>query len=171
MDIKLKNKILIIGFISALFIVYKFAISKTFETQKIVSELSNEKLLLSDISDKILALKAKEAQLDVVLKKRNISINNSFQQTLLQSVTSFSKQNKMQIIAFSEPHIFRTNVTKLSTYSFEVKGRFNAILKMINFIQKLQLGELIAINFERKKNFRTNIDYLTCKVLLQRISN
>lgn len=171
MDIKLKNKILITSFILALFIVYKFAVVKTFETQKIVDELIEEKLLLSTISAKIFALKTKEIQLDAVLKKRNISINNSFQQTLLQNITSFAKQNKLQIIAFNEPHTFITNVTKLSTYSFEVKGNFIPVLRMINFLEKLQLGELITINFEKKKNFRTNTNYLTCRVLLQKVSS
>tara|TARA_R110001606_G_scaffold342855_1_gene491418 strand:- start:1023 stop:1538 length:516 start_codon:yes stop_codon:yes gene_type:complete len=170
MDIKLKNKILVVGFIASLFIVYKFAISNTVEAQKIVSELSKEKLLLNNVSTKISNLKAKEAQLDVILKKKNISINNSFQQTLLQSVTSFAKKNKLQIIAFNEPHVFNTNVTGLHTYSFEVKGNFNSLLKMVNHLENLQLGELISIKFEKKKNYRSNTNYLTCKVFLQKVN-
>ena len=169
MDIKLKNKILVIGFIVALFIVYKFAISKTIETQKVVSKLTTEKSLLSNVSSKILDLEAKEAQLDAILKKRNISISNSFQQTLLQNVTSFAQKNKLQIIAFNEPHTYSTKITKLATYSFEIRGNFISLLKMVNFLESLQLGELITINFEKKKNFRTNTNYLTCNVLLQKV--
>ena len=112
MEIKLKNKILVVGFIATLFIVYRFAVSKTFETQKIVRELAEEKLLLSTVTNKILVLKTKEVQLDAILKKRNISINNSFQQALLQNVTSFAKKNKLQIIAFNKPHTFSSTVTK-----------------------------------------------------------
>lgn len=169
MGIKLKNKILVIGFIIALFIVYKFAISKTIETQNVVSKLAKEKSLLNNISTKILDLEAKEVQLDAILKKRNISISNSFQQTLLQNVTSFAQMNKLQIIAFNEPHTYSTNITKLATYSFEIKGDFISLLKMVNFLERLQLGELLTINFEKKKNFRTNRNYLTCKVLLQKV--
>ena len=171
MDIKLKNKILLIGFTALLLIVYNFAISKTFQIQKMVSELTKEKLLLSNISSKISGLENKELQLDAILKKRNILVNNSFQQTLLQNVTSFVKKNKLQILTFNEPHTYSTNITKLATYSFEIKGDFISLLRMVNFLEKLQLGELITINFEKKKNFRNNTSYLTCKVLLQKTSS
>ncbi len=168
MDIKLKNKILVIGFVTLLFIVYKFTISKTFETQKMVAELTTEKLLLSNISTKISSLQNKELQLDAILKKRNILVNNSFQQTLLQNVTSFVKKNKLQILSFNQPHSYSTDITKLTTYSFEIKGDFISLLRMVNFLGKLQLGELITINFEKKNSYRNKTSYLTCSILLQK---
>jgi hypothetical protein len=171
MDIRIKNKILVIGFIVSLFIVYKFAVSNTIEVKKMVKNLNNEKLLLNNISDKILNLQVKEAQLDVILKKRNISINHSFQQTLLQNVNSLAEENSLQIIAFNEPHKYNSGITKLFTYSFEVKGDYISLLRMINHLESLQLGNLISVNFEKKKNFRSNIHYLTCKVLLQKVSS
>lgn len=171
MDIKLKNKILVVGFIVVLFIIYEFAISKTIETNKIVSQLTIEKSLLKNVSNKILDLKTKEAQLDAILKKRNISISNSFQQMLLQNVTSFAQKNELQIIAFSEPHTYNTNITRLATYSFEIKGSFISLLKMICFLEELQLGKLLTIKFEKKNNYRNNTNYLTCKILLQKSGN
>ncbi|WP_418637453.1 hypothetical protein [Winogradskyella sp.] len=171
MEAKLKNKLLVLGVLLALFIVYRFAITNTIEAQKTVRELNQEKGLLKNISNKISNLKEKEAQLDAVLKKKNISINNSFQQTLLQNLSSFAKQNNLQIIAFNEPHIFNSRITELHTYSFEIKGNFNSLLKMVNHLENLQLGQLISIKFEKKKNFKTNIIDLSCKVLLQKVNS
>jgi hypothetical protein len=171
MNIKLKNRILVIGFLLSLLIAYNFAISKTIEVQRVVRELSKEKLLLNNVSNRISSLNLKEQQLNSILKSYNVSINNSFQQTLLQNITSFSKNNNLQIIAFNEPHLFNSNITKLSTYSFEIKGNFISLLKMINYLEQQQFGELISIQLEKKKNYRTNSSYLTCVVLLQKVSS
>jgi hypothetical protein len=171
MDIRIKNKILAIGFIVSLFIVYKFAVSNTIEVKKMVKILNDEKLLLNNISEKISNLQVKEVQLDVILKKRNISINHSFQQTLLQNVNSVAKKNSLQIMAFNEPHKYNNGVTKLFTYSFEVKGDYISLLRMINHLENLQLGNLISVNFEKKKNFRSNTNFLTCKILLQKVES
>lgn len=169
MNLKLKNRILVAGCVLLLFTVYKLAISKTIETQKVATILNKEKLLLNNVSNKISYLKQQEQQLDSILKSYNVSINNSFQQTLLQNITSFSKKNRLQVIAFNKPHEYNSSMTKLSTYSFELKGNFAPLLKLINHIEKLQLGELISVHFEKKKNYRTNSNYLTCKILLQKV--
>ena len=171
MNLNLKNKILIVCFIASLFIVYRFAVSNTIEARKVVSDLTKEKILLTNVSSKIATLKAKELQLDKILKKKNISIHTSFQQALLQNVSSFAKKNKLQIIAFNQPHLFNTNITKLHTYSFEVRGHFNSLLKLTNHLENLQLGKLVSIKFEKKKDFRKNTSFLTCNVLLQRVGN
>jgi hypothetical protein len=169
MKLSLKNKVLIIGFIISLFIVYKLALSKTIETSIAVSQLSKEQITLSNISNTVLRFQLQEKKLDSILKNYNLSIDNSFQQSLLKNITQLSKKHNLQILAFDKPHEFKTNFTKLSTYSFEIKGDFISILKMINKLETLQLGELISIDFEKKTNFKTGVKFLTCKVLLQKI--
>ncbi len=171
MDIKIRNKILVVGFVFLLFVVYKLAISKTIETRSSVSKLLVEKKLLSNVTAKIAQLKLKEYQLDSILKSYNLSIDNSFQQTLLQKVTEFSKKEKLQIIQFKEPHIFIDNEANRSTYSFELKGNFISLLKIVNYLEDLQLGQLISINFVKRKNYRANTNYLTCEILLQKVNN
>jgi hypothetical protein len=171
MDYKLKNKLLLVGFIISLILIYQFAIVKTIEAKKVVSILRKENALLHHISENITYLKKEEIVLDSILKSVDVSIDNSFQQTLLQKITVFTKKNKLQIIAFKEPHQLITNNTKLSTYAFEVKGTFISLLKMVNYIEQLQLGELISIEYKKKKNYRTNSNYLICKIFLQKISS
>ncbi len=171
MDIKLKNKLFVIGFLVSLFMVYKFAIFKTLETRSEVAMLSKEKRLLTDISNKVSDLEAKEVELDAMLKKRNISISNSFQQTLLQNITTLTNTNKLQIIAFEKLHVYKKDITKLHTYTIEVKGSFSSLLKFVNNLENLQIGELISIKYEKRKDFKRNKNYLTCNVLFQRIDS
>jgi len=171
MGYKLKNKLLVVGFLAMLFIAYKFAIQKTFESKKMLISMTSEKELLDNVSSRIASLQQQEKYLDSLLKSYNISSNSSFQQVLLQKVTDFSKQKKLQIIAFNKPHVFSSKDSKLSTYSFEVKGNFIPILQLVQFLEEQQLGELVSINFKKKKNYKTNSVFLTCKLLLQKVSN
>lgn len=171
MDIKLKNRILIFSFVLSLLLIYKFVLTRTIEVQKDFEKLSEEKSLLDNASHKIFKLNEEEKQLDAILKKKNISVKNTFQQTLLQSITTFSAKNNLEIVSFNKPHEYKTEITKLLTYSFEVKGNYISLLKLINYLEDLQLGTLKSITFNKKKNFRTNRNYLTCQIYLQRLAN
>jgi hypothetical protein len=133
------------------------------------SQLTQEQVSLNNISNSVFSLETQEKNLDSILKNYNLSIDNSFQQSLLKNITQFANTYNLQILAFNKPHEINTKITKLKTYSFEVKGDFISTLKMINELEQLQLGELISINFEKKTNFRTGVKFLTCKVLLQKM--
>ncbi|MBL4568343.1 MAG: hypothetical protein JKY69_01295 [Flavobacteriaceae bacterium] len=171
MNYKHKNRLLVIGFIVMLVVAYKLAIQKTVESKSMLLSMTNEKELLRNASNSMSLLKQQDIYLDSLLKSYDISSNSSFQQVLLQKITRFSKENKLQIIAFNEPHTFVSNGTKLSTYAVEVKGYFIPLLQLVQFLEQQQLGELVSIHFEKKKNYRINRNFLTCKLLLQKVGN
>jgi hypothetical protein len=54
------------------------------------------------------------------------------------------------------------------TYSFAMKAGFDVLLRLINTIERQQLGELIAINFEKKRNYRRNKEELIGEFYIQR---
>ena len=130
-------------------------------------ELTKEKELVSNASERIFNLQQENKYLDSILQLKELSIENSFQQTLLQKLNVFSKTVSIEIISFDEPHLFREINTNLMTYSFEVKGDFKALLKLVNTLEQQQLGEIISINFEKKKNYRRNKQELTAQFHLQ----
>ncbi|NVK51293.1 MAG: hypothetical protein HWD85_00040 [Flavobacteriaceae bacterium] len=169
MKLSLKNKVLIVGFLILIIVIYKFTIAKTIETKKVVSKLKSEQETLNNISTTIYQLQTEEKTLDTILNNYNLSIDNSFQQSLLKSITSFANKYHLQILAFNKPHELKTTITKLKTYSFEVRGDFISILKMINELEQLQLGKLISIDFEKKTNVTTRAKFLSCKILLQKM--
>ena len=167
---KQKNIALVIGFVFLLMISYVFSIQKTFDLKSRVKALKKEKELVSNASERIFSLQQENKYLDSILQQKELSIENSFQQTLLQKLNAFSKLETIEIISFDEPHVFNESKTNLMTYSFEVKGSFKALLKLLNTLEKQQLGKLLSINFEKKKNYRRNREELIGQFYIQKLS-
>lgn len=160
----------IIGFLAVFFLIYNFSIKKTVYAKKRYLELLNEKTTLDNVSLEGNYLAQKNKYLDSILNSNNLSLSNTFQQILLQKITRFSEDKGVDVIEFNEPHIFKQKSSNIEIYSFELRGGFNNILKLINHIEQQHLGELISINYKKKKNYRTNRDYLTTKIFLKRVS-
>ena len=94
--------VIIIGFLILLLISYQFSIKKTVDLKDSVTVLNKEKELLSNASQRIFNLQQENKYLDSILQKKEISIENSFQQTLLQKLNSFQQTVPLEIISFSE---------------------------------------------------------------------
>lgn len=171
MNNKQKNIGLLVGFLVSIFISYHFAIKQTVEVKKRNVALLKEKKLVDNAATKIQYLHQKNNDLATFLISNNVSIESSFQQMLLERITEFSKERDIDVIAFNQPHKIENNQTTIETYSFKLKGDFVSLLKLINYLEHQQLGELISINFEKKKNYKTNRNYLTATVFLQKRKN
>lgn len=166
---KQKSIGLVIGFVLLLVISYVFSIQKTLDLKSRLTDLKKEKKLLSNASERIFNLQQENKYLDSILQQKELSIENSFQQLLLNKLNTFEKENQIEVISFNEPHQVVKNKTNLSTYSFEIKGSFNTLLKLTNFLERQQLGKLTSVNFEKKKNYRKNRDELTAQFYLQKL--
>lgn len=153
---KQKNIILIVGFVVLLIISYLFSVQKTIDLKKRTATLRKEKEMINNASQHIFVLQQENRYLDSILNSKEISIENSFQQTLLQKLNVFQKEVPVEIIAFNEPHKIEQNSTLLETYSFQIKGNFNALLKLLHSLEQQQLGRLISVSFEKKRNYRKN---------------
>ena len=139
------------------------------EAKELLTTLWSEKELQSNAQSEIFNLQQENAHLDAILRKRDLSIENSFQQTLLKKINSFAEKEKITIISFEEPHEFERNEINLKTYFFEIKGDFRALLKLINELERQQLGQLVSVNFTKKKKYRTNRTALSCQFYIQKL--
>lgn len=166
-----KNIGLLIGFLICGFSVYNFAIKQTITAKDKYEQLLIEKNLVDNAASKIEYLNQKNSSLNTFLISNNLSIENSFQQMLLERINEFSKEKNIQIIAFNKPHKIEGDQTITETYSFKLKGGFVNLLKLINYIEQQRFGELISIDFEKKKNYKTRRSYLTVNIFLQKIKN
>lgn len=166
---KQKNIGLVVGFIVLLVISYVFSIQKTIDLKTRLTALNKEKELLSNASERIFNLQQENKYLDSILQQKELSIENSFQQLLLNKINTFKKENPIEVISFKEPHQIEKNNTNLSTYFFEIKGSFNVLLKLTNFLERQQLGKLTSVNFEKKRNYRKNKEELTGQFYLQKL--
>lgn len=172
MSLKQRNIIVLIGFLLLLLVCYKIPIAQMLNAKKEYNKLEQESNLFSNIPQKISSLNKEKVYLDSILSKYQFSADKSFQSNLLETIASFSEQHSLKVITFDEPHSHFKNETTLNTFSFSVRGTYNNILGLIHELEQIKkLGKVLSINFEKKKNYRTNISYLEAIILLQRIEN
>lgn len=169
MSYKKKNFLLLIATVVALIFIYFLSITKTLNYKKQYKVLSKEKKQLDNSAITLKHLKSKMKYLDTVLKKENISVSNSFQQIVLKKINLFKKENTLEIVAFNNPIKVIDNGVNSHLYSLSVKGNFNTLLSFVNFLEAQGLGEIKNLKLEKKKNYKTNKEYLQLKLYVKKI--
>lgn len=170
MEAKKKNIGLIVGFLLMLLLSYQFSIKKTFELKDKIEKLSKDKELLSNAEVKINRLQFQNQSLDSVLQSNDVSVDQSFEQNLVQKITKLKKLHKIELISYEKPHSFESEGAKMLSYSIEVKGDFRQLMLFTSALEKQRLGEFSSVGIEKKKNYRTGRNELFCKLVLQRLS-
>lgn len=172
MNLKQKNIALFIGMLLLFWIAYQFSFSNTFALKKQYTNLKKEKELFTNVPQKMIQLKQQNVYYDSILRSKKISTESSFQNNLLRTITSFADTTNIKIVAFNNPHIFKTDNAIFNTFSFTLKGSFSRITQLIYQLeQNYKLGKVISVNFKKKKNYRRNVYFLECTVLLQKIES
>lgn len=169
MRLNRKNKLLLLGFVSALYICYSFAISNTIDCYK-EYHLKSEKITENNSAPKLaFQLRQKEKQLDVLLSRYNINASESFQSDLLKQLTAYSDFYNLKIIDFKEPHIIAEKGFTTTSYIFSLEGSFNDCLALLNKMENNPtLGSIKHLNFMKKRNYKTNVDQLFVEVIMQK---
>jgi len=153
-----------------LFVAYQFSFSKTFELRKQYNSLKNEQKLFDNISQKLISLQQQNIYYDSILKSKKISTESSFQNNLLQTITTFTDSTKLKIVAFNSPHMHQTESAIINTFSFSLNGSFSKNTNLIYLLEQQQkIGKIVSVNFEKKKNYRRNTNFLECTIYLQQI--
>lgn len=162
-----KNILLIIGFIAILFLCYQVSIKKTFNLKTEITNLNDSINRYEFLSKQSQNLKAKESYLDSILSTNNLK-NVSIQNNILEDLNTLSEEKGFSIVAFNEPHsISESNIT-VNSYAFRIQGDFNNMLELIyHFEQETNLGKISHVNFEKKRNYRRNSNYLECFVVIE----
>ncbi|RDI06672.1 general secretion pathway protein [Flavobacterium sp. AG291] len=169
MKLNKKNKILLAGLVVGFYICYAFAISKTLHYYNHFKE--QEQLLSQDFNNPQMLQKLvqKDRQLNTVLSQYNFNSNDSFQNQLLKMLTRSSRDNNLRIIDFQEPHTITQNEVVTTSYIFSLEGNYNSMLLLLNDIENNPSWGIIKhTDFVKKKNYKTNSDYLTLEVILQK---
>jgi hypothetical protein len=162
-----KNILLILGFIFALLICYKLAISKTVSQSQEFERLKQQQILFENAPEKLTLLKKKEIYYDSILNKFELN-GSSLQNNLLKTINTFASDKSLKVVSFLEPHSILKDGLTVKTYEFVVEGDFNHINTLIYQLeQKTKFGEVVNLHFEKKKNYKTGKSYLQASVLLQ----
>jgi hypothetical protein len=161
---------LLAGVVITLLVSYRFALRNTLEQRHQYLQLSSQAVSVEDMPSRLALLKRKEWYYDSVLTQMDLG-DTSLQNNLLRVMNEESSKNDLKIIDFNQPHIYKTETNSLYTYSFGLNGGYANILKTIHMLeQNGKFGEVVHIDFEKKKNYRSNKSYLEAKVLLQQVN-
>ena len=168
MKIDTKNKLLLLGLAILLFASYKLAIEKTLLLRKEYLLLENQVENAENLPKKIAALEQKESYYDSIIAKMDTGI--SVQNDLLKTINQEAAKNNTNVLDFNPPHRYQTGDVELNTFSFNVRGAYTDILKVIHTVeQKGSFGEVVHVDFKKKKNHRTNTYRLEATVFIQQV--
>ncbi|MEK6152019.1 hypothetical protein WIW50_02100 [Flavobacteriaceae bacterium 3-367] len=162
-----RNNISLVGIVLVLFLCYKFAIAETIALGREYNNLKNEEVLFKDIPVQLSVLKSKEQHYDSVLKKMNLG-NTSLENNLLRALNGQVEKHGLKLLDFNEPHAFQDGENQLNTFHFSLEGNFTDILSTVHTLeQKGNFGALVHLDFQTKRNYRANKNYLVATVLMQ----
>ncbi len=167
MSSKTKNRVLISGFILALFFSYQLAIKNTLNEKSRYNQLKNEETIFQNIPKQLLSLNKKKEYYDSLLAKYQLG-ETSLQNNLLKNINKNAQELNLKVIDFNEPHIAEKNKLKINTYKITLEGSFNNITQLIYRLeQKTRFGELVNVHYIKQKNYRTRKEYLQATMMLQ----
>lgn len=169
MKIDNRNKLLFLGIVILLFASYQLAMNKTIllinESQRLEAQVEQFK----DIPNKLAILNQKDTYYDSILGKMDL-VDTSIQNNLLRTINQEASQNNIKVMDFNQPHLYQMGENTLHTYSFNLNGKYTDILKVIHTIeQKGNFGEIVHVDFQKNKNYRTNKYNLSATVFVQQV--
>lgn len=169
MKIDNRNKLLFLGIVALLFASYYLAINKTLLLRKETHRLRTEVEQFKDIPNKLDILSQKDIHYDSILGKMDL-VDTSIQNNLLRTINQEASKNNIKVMDFNQPHRYQMGENSLHTYSFNLNGNYTDILKVVNTIeQKGNFGEIVHLDFQKKKNYKTNKYSLGATVFVQQV--
>lgn len=169
MKLNRKNKLLVVGSLASLYFCYAFAFSNTLEYYRVYS--SQKEILDNSIgnADDIRQLMVKEKMLNAALEQYSLPSGASFQNELLKEISRLGSLNELKITSFREPHYIVEKDVATRSYIFSLEGSFNGILLLVNQLENSPaLGTIKNVSFIKKRNYKTNTDYLMAEIILQK---
>ncbi len=170
METRKKNIALVVGFVLMLFLSYQLSVKKTFELKSKIEKLSSDKELLSNAEQKIKRLQIQNKHLDSILISNDVSIDQSFEQSLVEKITKLKELHQVELISYDKPHSFEYDGAKMLSYTIEIKGDFRKMMLFASELEKQRLGEFSSVRIEKKMNYRKGRNELIGTLILQRLS-
>lgn len=169
MKIDLKNKLLGLGIITFLIMSYALAIKKTISLRNESNMLEEQVARFNDLPSELAVLNKKKKYYDSILASMDFN-NTSQQNNLIRSITVEAEKNQVKVMDFNQPHIYLFEENTQYTYNFVLEGNYADILKVVYALEKKgNFGDVIHLDFEKKKDYKTNREFLNADVLVQQV--
>lgn len=163
-----KLKLLPIGFLVAILLVYWLAISKTLQLSGQVQQLETQVEKLGDAPLQVQILKKRLGEIEDRIGDNS---GNITQEGIFDALSNYCKKNKLTMREFPVPHELTKDDYLVQTYQVEVEGTFHGLVNLVYYLeQQAYLGKVAATRFLLKKDKRTREEYLNLSIYLQTVN-
>ncbi len=169
MKTKQKNRVLFVGLLLLFLIAYQFAFKKTFDLKRELTKQVTQKEQMLVSQEKLQIRHQENRYLDSILSSNDLSVDLSFEQTLLDKIDRLRKEHKVRLRSINEPHYFLADGATIESYTIELTGDFRNLMLFSSDLEKLRLGSFSSVDFSKKKNMKTRKQEIICQILLQRL--
>lgn len=160
-------KVLPLIIILAGVLVYSLTLSKTIALSQEVDRLQNELNQVSMAPVQIQKLKQELADLNSKIGNHSGDIS---QEGIFRSLSQYCTSHNLMIREFPVFHKYANKDHEVRSFQLEIEGGFHNLLKLVYHLeQKIYLGKIASLHFEKKRNRRSRREYLSLKITLQTV--
>lgn len=157
---------LIISAVLLTIVGYYLAISPTFELQHKINkaevEIEKAKTASSDVKKATKEL----AKLEQMVGQTSASFE-IFQKELLNAVVPFADENHIKVTEIKLPHLAQKNTYEVQTLQIVCKGNFEQLSRLLDHIQRNNIGRVCSVNYELKKDYKLKKRFLYATFYIQ----
>lgn len=166
---KKKNLFLVLIALIVALMVYFLAIKKT---MAVYAEFTENKSKMEKAANAPLLAAQLEKEL-MVMDSKIASQNNrqgNVDDAVLSLITTYCQNNHAVLLDFPETTYSEDGNLSIETRQFMIGGDFFTLINLVYLLeQKYNLGKLVAVNYQLKKDFKTKEMQLTATISLQNI--
>jgi hypothetical protein len=163
-----KIRILIIGLVFLIPLIYHFTIRKTIKAYKDYTYTKNNSLSISSIENEV-------NKLEIKLDSVNANINNeskqiNYRQKILDITTNYLESHDLSLMKYHNPIISEYENCFVRNNCVTLNGGFVELVKYIHFMEKSnEVGQIVSVKYYKKYNKYLKKEELLCDVFIQNI--
>lgn len=162
---KKKNRLLLIGALLLLWIVYAFALRNTIDARSECRTLQAKLDSSAGAPQRLTQLKDELAALDAI----TCDSGNSVHEQLLGVVTNYCGQHGLTLRDFAPPVRYRSDAWTVETHPVTVEGNYISLLQLVHRLEQEKNGKVVSVVFHSKRDNKTQALALLVTIYVQNI--
>lgn len=166
---KRKNKLLLLGTVVILFLIYTLSINKTIRAYSDYNVAEAKMQLAKNAPQQVKELKRQLLQMESMIGKKETS-GQDLVQSLLELVTNYCQNNHAVLREFPEATTTSKEDLLINTNPIVVEGSFSELVKLVYLLeQKANLGKIASVKYALVKDRKSKEMALTATIYIQNI--
>lgn len=165
---KKKNKLLLIGVVLLIIVLYNFAFKKTILAYSDCKNAENQIAIAANAPMMVAQLKKQLLRIEETIGTNET--NNKSEQALLELVTNYCQSNSAVLNEFPKSTFANQGDLIIETNRFVIQGNFSTLIKLVYLLeQKEKMGQLASVHYQLKKDIITKKNALFVTIYLQKV--